>query len=104
MKNWRKEILNYFDHPITNVYTEAVNGVVKVENRMGRGYSFEVIRARILFSDKAPSARLLRAKVAIQPKARKMARCEWCLGLFTQVDRHESGGRIFTVCANCHRR
>lgn len=105
MKNWRKEILNYFDHPITNAYTEAVNGVAKVENRKGRGYSFEVIRARILFGDRAPSARTLRAKkAAAKPKERKMTRCEWCMGLFAFTDLHESGGRIFTICGNCHRR
>lgn len=49
MKNWRTEILAYFDHPITNAYTEALNGVAKAVNRAGRGYSFDVLRARILF-------------------------------------------------------
>ena len=49
MKNWRTEILAYFDHPITNAYTEAVNGVAKTINRQGRGYTFEVLRARLLF-------------------------------------------------------
>ena len=48
-KNWRDEILNYFDHPITNGYTEAVNGTAKVINRAGRGYTFDVLRARVLF-------------------------------------------------------
>lgn len=83
----------------------TVSGVAKVENRKGRGYSFEVIRARILFGDRAPSARTLRAKkAAAKPKERKMTRCEWCMGLFAFTDLHESGGRIFTICANCHRR
>lgn len=45
-----QDIFNYFDCPITNGYTEAMNGVMKVANRMGRGYSFEVIRAKMLFS------------------------------------------------------
>lgn len=49
IKNWRTEILAYFDHPISNGYTEALNGVAKQINRAGRGYSFEVLRARILF-------------------------------------------------------
>jgi transposase len=52
MKNWQPEILAYFDHPITNGYTEAVNGIAKLTNRMGRGYSFEVLRARILFQER----------------------------------------------------
>ncbi|WP_036213049.1 ISL3 family transposase [Massilia alkalitolerans] len=84
MKNWRKEILNYFDHPITNAYTESLNGVAKVANRMGRGYSFEVIRARILFNDRKPSARQLRAqRAAAAPVVDEpMTRCAYCEGLF----------------------
>lgn len=56
MKNWRTEILAYFDHPISNAYTEALNGVTKVVNRAGRGYSYEVLRARILFKGRKPQA------------------------------------------------
>ncbi|MBU6260607.1 MAG: ISL3 family transposase [Burkholderiales bacterium] len=52
MKNWRTEILAYFDNPISNAYTEALNGVAKTINRQGRGYSFEVLRARLLFGKK----------------------------------------------------
>lgn len=78
MKNWRKEILNYFDHPITNAYTEGVNGVAKVMNRMGRGYSFEVIRARVLFNDRKPSARQVRAGRVSDI----LYRCGCCHGLY----------------------
>lgn len=53
MKNWRTEILAYFDYPITNAYTESLNGVAKTINRAGRGYSYEVLRARLLFGKKA---------------------------------------------------
>ncbi|MDS0801693.1 ISL3 family transposase [Burkholderia cenocepacia] len=52
-RNWREEMLAYFDHPISNGYTEALNGVAKVINRAGRGYSFEVLRARLLFQKAA---------------------------------------------------
>jgi transposase len=45
-----EDIFNYFDCPITNGYTEAMNGVMKAANRLGRGYSYEVIRAKLLFS------------------------------------------------------
>lgn len=48
-KNWRDEILAYFDNRVTNSYTEALNGITKVANRQGRGYSFEVIRAKMLY-------------------------------------------------------
>lgn len=53
MTNWRDEIFNYFDHPVTNAYTESVNNLTRVMNRMGRGYSFEVIRARMLYNGAA---------------------------------------------------
>lgn len=48
LKNWREPILAYFDYRITNGYTESLNSVTKVVNRQSRGYSFDVIRARIL--------------------------------------------------------
>lgn len=47
-ENWQDEILAFYDHPITNGYTEAWNGVVKVINRNARGYSFDVLRAKVL--------------------------------------------------------
>jgi len=50
MTNWRTEIMNYFEHPVTNAFTECVNGLIRVINRCGRGYSFEALRAKILFS------------------------------------------------------
>lgn len=53
MKNWREPIFNYFDHRVTNAYTEAMNGLIKIANRAGRGYSFEVLRARMLLNYRA---------------------------------------------------
>ena len=47
-RNWHREVFNYFDRPITNAYTEAINGLIKIANRAGRGYSFNVLRARML--------------------------------------------------------
>ncbi len=51
--NWTPWILGYFDHPITNAYTEYLNSLIRVMNRLGRGYSFEALRAKILFSEGA---------------------------------------------------
>lgn len=53
MKNWREEIFTYFDYRVTNAYTEALNGIARVVNRMGRGYSFEVLRAKMLLTQSA---------------------------------------------------
>lgn len=49
--NWSPYIFNYFDHPVTNAYTESLNNLIRVMNRLGRGYSFEALRAKILFSE-----------------------------------------------------
>lgn len=51
--NWEREIFAYFDHPVTNAYTESLNSLIRVVNRLGRGYSFEALRAKILYSEKA---------------------------------------------------
>jgi len=50
MNNWEEEIFNYFDSPITNAYTESLNRLIKTMNHIGRGYSFEALRAKILFT------------------------------------------------------
>lgn len=52
-QNWMPEILSYFDHPVTNAYTESLNSLIRVMDRMGRGYSFEALRAKILFTEGA---------------------------------------------------
>lgn len=51
MENWHSHIFAYFDHAITNAYTESLNNLIRVMNRLGRGYSFEALRAKILFSE-----------------------------------------------------
>lgn len=54
LKNWHEQIFNYFDgNRITNAYTEAINGLIKIDNRTGRGYSFDVLRARMMLSRNA---------------------------------------------------
>jgi hypothetical protein len=64
-KNWRHEILAYFDYPVTNGYTEALNGTAKVINRAGRGYSFDVLRVRVLFGKDRTKARKVKAVKAV---------------------------------------
>ena len=49
VENWKPEILNFFGCGATNAYTEAANGLAKIANRNGRGYSFEAIRAKIIY-------------------------------------------------------
>ena len=49
------DIFAYWDAPftLTNGFTEASNGITKIINRMGRGYSFEIIRAKVLYRNYA---------------------------------------------------
>jgi transposase len=51
VNNWMPEIMAHFDHPVTNAYTESLNNLIRVMNRLGRGYSFEALRAKILFTE-----------------------------------------------------
>ena len=116
LRNWREPILAYFDYPITNGYTEALNGVAKVINRQGRGYTFDVIRVRVL-------GRLSREKrppmvermdfigsdgwKPEQPKPaleRPEGQCESCRGIFDEDDLAlypESPVRLIKVCRQC---
>ncbi len=58
VKNWETEIFAYFHHHVTNAYTESLNGIIKAENRKGRGYSFPVIRGKILYDPKLHKKRM----------------------------------------------
>lgn len=67
LRSWWTEIFNYYDKPTSNAYTESINNLAKGMNRMGRGYSFEVIRARLLFDSDARAD----TRTTIRKKARK---------------------------------
>ncbi|MBN2866764.1 MAG: transposase, partial [Thiotrichales bacterium] len=49
-------------HRITNAYTESLNSLIRVMDRLGRGYSFEALRAKILFSEGSHKHKLKRPK------------------------------------------
>lgn len=53
LRSWWTEIFNHYDCPTSNAYTESINNLAKGMNRMGRGYSFDVIRARLLYDQDA---------------------------------------------------
>ncbi len=58
------DIFAYWDAPfnITNAYTEGHNGLTRIANRLGRGYSFEVIRAKMLYNKIARSVTSISTK------------------------------------------
>ena len=69
LRSWWTEIFNHYDCPVSNAYTESINNLAKGMNRMGRGYSFDVIRARLLFDDEARAD----TRTTIRKKPRKLA-------------------------------
>jgi transposase len=56
--NWEKEVLSFFDvieqrgKHLTNAYTECQNGLTRAIDRLGRGYSFDAIRVKLLLAPK----------------------------------------------------
>jgi len=68
LQSWWTEIFNHYDFPTSNAYTESINNIAKGMNRMGRGYSFDVIRARLLFDDDARKD----TRTTIRKKTRKV--------------------------------
>lgn len=71
VERWHDKVFAYFDHPFTNAYTEAANGLVKHVNRAGRGYRFNTIRARaITMPSRAREAWFV---------------CEHCLGQYERL-------------------
>lgn len=91
--NWCEEILAFFDYPATNAFTEAYNGIMKVINRNGRGYTFEVLRARALFNKREPigypcfnfAGEVTNAE--IKEITDSIMRCRSCMRIFTPYER-----------------
>lgn len=50
LDNWHEYIFNWWDYPYTNAVTESLNNTIKAAFRNGRGYSFEVLRAKMLYT------------------------------------------------------
>lgn len=77
VENWKPEIFAFFDHRgKTNAYTEAINGVIRQINRAGRGYSFDAIRAKVLYGGKkrATDTEYIKVKLAMKIKRPKAVR------------------------------
>lgn len=53
LRSWWTEIFRYYDAPVASAYTESINSIAKEIGRMGRGYSLDVVRARLLYNDEA---------------------------------------------------
>lgn len=91
IKRWREEVFAYFDYPhLTNAFTENRNGLVKMVNRAGRGYSFKAIRAKALLA---------------KPLGR-MAECPTCEAILpVESFKTKAGAGLpddLAVCGTCH--
>ena len=94
--NHYDDIFAYWDAPtrITNAYTESLNGLVKVANRMGRGYSYEIIRAKTLYAKQArkiASGPRLPPSTPAVPTSGAQSQVEYGPHIPTLVDLSESG-------------
>jgi len=65
LHNWWNEIFSWYECQVTNAFTESINRLAKDVNRMGRGYSFDVIRAKLLYDQEArkPTTKTVRKHV-----------------------------------------
>lgn len=87
VRNWRTEIFAYFRKPFTNAYTEAADGLLKIADRMGRGYSFDGIRRRALLTPR------------LGDRSRWV--CEGCLGQFSADAAHLEEIGEERLCGPC---
>jgi transposase len=73
VRRWRELIFNYFDHPgVTNACTEGLNNTVKTLQRVGRGYGFHVLRAKLLYREVVTGR--VHARRAKRPASRRARR------------------------------
>lgn len=50
VKNWGREIFNYFSYGrLTNAFVEGINNTIRAIEKQGRGYDFDVLRAKVIF-------------------------------------------------------
>lgn len=91
--NWQPFILEYFHHPVTNAYTESLNNLIRVMNRLGRGYSFEALRAKILFTEGIHKHKLSRPKFERKDRGKEPLE----FGRTVPMDKPASGVRFLSL-------
>jgi|GEM_PF-1236099 len=81
VSRWQEFIFNYFDIPEgfrkTNGGTEGINSEIKRVNNNGKGYSFEILRGKLLFGNN---------KVKLLTKAQQKAKNGQFMNLFKQFN------------------
>lgn len=82
--NWEKEILEFFETPITNAYTECQNGLTRAMDRLGRGYSFDALRVKLLRAPKKQG--VVTSYRSIKRKKKEDLSMARCMHLMTGFD------------------
>ena len=78
-QNWEGHILAYFNDPVTNVYTESLNSLIRATDRLGRRYSVEALRAKMLWAEvvtKTRRRRSLERHSPLRDQARPIGRAQ----------------------------
>jgi transposase len=115
--NFQESIFAYFDHRYTNALTEAINGLIKIVNRGGRGYVYKNIRAKALGI--TPIGDRRKAKREAKQASKKVVEacrfvCEFCGAHYDQPAETLSVTHVrplaigaptnmMTLCATCNR-
>ena len=50
VRRFQKEVFNYFDAPETNAFVEGLNNAIRAISTQGKGYDFDVLRGKVLFT------------------------------------------------------
>ena len=77
----------YFEHPVTNAFTESFNAKIRKAYQEGNGYSFEELRAKVLFTAvlQRKARRVEQVKVKRRPRFEELEspRMYMCLSRMT---------------------
>ena len=98
-RNWKPYILNYFDDQrVTNAFTESFNAKVRAVYRNGRGYTFERLRAKVLYTDMFQKRARMQEKVRVRKQKFEDVAMVRYMCLATMDDEYET--RIQTRVVN----
>ncbi len=70
IRYFEEAIFNYWHQPFTNAWTETANGLIRRVFDRGRGYSFDVLRSKVIHtygSQRLPAQRVKRTDFAYSP-------------------------------------
>lgn len=84
--NWHYEIFNYFDYRVTNALTESLNNLARKYDQSGRGYTFKMLRAKMMYNTNFHKVKVERFNY------------EGMLGMMRQPQKWNYGIDVSTLC------